>query len=683
MSGNTQHADKVGAATRRQGRGHNTHLALRRPELRPAIGMLLAFVLTLTACLRWVRFTTLPPGLWYDEAYTLAQAQRLAQGGELYIYYPEKHGEPAIIWLTALALKIGAGHLAPRWITSVSSVVGVLLLFFAVRDVMRSESKQADWLALGSAAALGINYEYLFHTRMSWQGALVTTTFIVVTWFFWRGMRDGHYRDFLVAGVVAGASQYTGVAARTLPLVLLLTLLGWLGRDRRFWRTRWKGLLTAGGAATLIYAPLAYTFFTHPEWFGRRMQTTAPAPALLPNLGRTLAGWLWMGEAALHSLPGRPIYDPAMGFLLLAGAAVATCKIRRPAYNVWLAWFVGVLPGGFLSDPTPMFYRVMTAVPATAALCAVGGWHVWRFAATRLPRLRNLALLLLLMVFTASAWATCHDYFVRWANWPRLPMVMDVWKWQAAEAILEAPADETLLVTIPDGHEPAISYALHARDASPVRAFDGARCLVYPTQASNRTHYLVILGYEHRSLSRLQALFPSGQQTVDPVFGNGEPYFVNLTIPPGAEVPVLGDLPAPITYGDIVLHGVHVPETAVLAGQTVTVTLTWEVLEPTLANDTVFVHLLDGRPESAAAPLKAQHDGIPCEATEPIWHWQPGEYILDEHVLTIPADLAAGEYMLGAGLYDADTLQRLPPAGEDLHTRWDEAIVGSITVIDQ
>jgi hypothetical protein len=126
-----------------------------------------------------------------------------------------------------------------------------------------------------------------------------------------------------------------------------------------------------------------------------------------------------------------------------------------------------------------------------------------------------------------------------------------------------------------------------------------------------------------------------------------------------------------------------VPETAVLAGQTVTVTLTWEILEPTLANYTVFVHLLDGRPESATAPLKAQHDGIPCEATEPTWHWRPGEYILDEHVLTIPADLPAGEYMLGAGLYDADTLQRLPPAGEDLHTCWDEAIVGTIKVIDQ
>jgi hypothetical protein len=649
---------------------------------------LLVAVLVLTACLRWVRFTEFPPGLWYDEAYTLAQAQRLAQGGDFQIYYPEKHGEPAIIWLTALALRLGAGHLAPRWVTSVSGVVSVLLLFLAVRDIMRAEGRPAGWLAVGSAAVLGTNYEYLFHTRMSWQGALVTTTFIAAIWPFWRAMRDGRWQDFALAGLMAGVSQYTGVAARLLPLVLLLVLLGWLGGERR-WRggprrrARWKGLLTTGGAALLAYAPLARAFLAHPEWFARRMQAGAPLSALLPNLGRTLAGWLWMGGAALHSLPGRPIYDPAMGFLLLVGGAVAAWRIRRPAYSVWLAWFVGVLPGGFLSQPTPMLYRVMPAVPATAALCAVGGRYVWQFATTRFPWPARKAapLLLLLAVFAASTWATCRDYFVRWANWPDLHEVMDVWKWRAAEVILDSPAHETLLVTIPDGLEPAISYALHARAAPPARAFDGAHCLIYPTQASSRIHYLVVLGYEHRSLARLQALFPSGYQAIDPIFGGEAPYFVDFFVPAGTEVPVLGKLPAPITYQEAVLHGVHVPETTLSAGATLTVTLTWEILRPTANNNTVFVHLLDATPEAAEPPLMAQHDGPPCYATEPTWRWQPGEYILDQHGLTVPSDLLAGAYLLGVGLYDSATLERLHPAGEDLSVRWNEAIVGSVKVV--
>lgn len=661
---------------------HATQHVPNRPRTRPVIWMLLALVLVLTACMRWVGFRTFPPGLWYDEAYTLAEAQKLVQGGEFRIYYPEKHGAPGIFWLTALALRLGAGHLAPRWVTSTSSVIDVLLLFFAVRDVLRRESKDAEWVALGSSAALGINYDYLFHSRMSWQGALVSTTFIVAVWFFWRGMQDGRFLDFAVAGIASGASQYAGVAARMLPLVILLALLGWLGKGRRVLHSRWKGLLTMGAAALVVFAPLGHAFLTHPAWFGRRMQTSAPPSAWLPNLGRTLAGWLWIGEAALHSFPGRPIYDPAMGILLVVGAAVAVWRIRRPAYNVWLAWFVGVLPGGFLSEPTPMFYRVMTAVPASAALCAVGGWHVWRSAANRVPRLRKLALVLLLAIFAASTWATCRDYFVRWASWPDLPKVMDVWKWRAAETILNAPDDETLLVTIPDGLEPAISYALHARVAPPVRDFDGARCLVVPTRTTDTVHYLVILGYEHRSLPRLQALFPSGYRTTDPIFEEADPYFVDFLIPPGTEVPVPGRLPAPITYQDIALHGVHVNQTTVTAGQALTVTLTWEILRPIAANYTAFVHLLDGEIEATESPLKAQHDGTPCNGAEPTWHWRSGEYVLDEHELAVPGDLTAGEYLLGVGLYDADTLQRLPPAGEALDVRWDEAIVGSIKVID-
>jgi hypothetical protein len=643
--------------------------------------MLLVLVIALTAALRYVGFESFPPGLWYDEAYSLAEGQRLAQGGDLRIYYPEKHGEPAIIWLTALALRLGAGHLAPRWVSSVSSIVSVCLLFFAVRDVLQHESSHADWLALGAAAALGINYEFLFHSRMSWQGALATTPFLAAVWLFWRGLRKGRCRDFGAAGLMAGLSQYTGVAARLLPLVFLLMLPGWLGEGRAWWRARLGGLLVTAGAALLAYSPLAHAFLANPEWFGRRLQTADVSSSLLSNIGRTLAGWLFLGEAALHSLPGRPIYDPVMGFLVLAGAATVIARIRRPAYSVWLAWFFGVQPGGFLSSPTPVFYRVMTAVPATAALSAVGGWHLWCLVSARLPRLRHLASVLLLVAFAGSLWATCRDYFVRWASWPQLPQVMDVWKWRAAEVIVGAPVDERLFVTMPDGLEPAITYALHARTASHARSFDGANCLVVPAEAGGRAHYVIVLGYEHRTVGRLRQLYSSGYQTFDPKLGRDAPYFVNFFVPPDARAAVPGALSSPLEYGDVLLHGVHLSAPTISAPDTLTATLTWEILEPSSNDYTAFVHLLDGRPEAADAPLRGQHDSPPCNSTEPTWKWRPGEYVLDEHVLNPPADLPLGEYLLGIGLYDSLTKRRVPPAGKDLQIRWDEAIVGSVTVV--
>ena len=103
-------------------------------------------------------------------------------------------------------------------------------------------------------------------------------------------------------------------------------------------------------------------------------------------------------------------------------------------------------------------------------------------------------------------------------------------------------------------------------------------------------------------------------------------------------------------------------------------------LKPIADSYTVFVHLLDGSPEGAEAPLKTQHDGIPCDATEPTWRWQLGEYILDEHTLAVPPKLPAGEYLLGVGLYDSNTLERLAPTGKDLQIRWNEAIVRTVTV---
>ncbi|MCX7681254.1 MAG: hypothetical protein N2508_04705, partial [Anaerolineae bacterium] len=299
--------------------------------------------------------------------------------------------------------------------------------------------------------------------------------------------------------------------------------------------------------------------------------------------------------------------------------------------------------------------------------------------AARLPRLRHLAFLLPLSVLIFSAWATSRDYFVRWARWPSLTAVMDVGKWRAAETILNSPASETLLVTIPDGLEPAISYALSTNRAA--RAFDGAHCLVYPSRLTLPVHYVVVLGYEHRSLERLRTIFPPGYRQVDPLFGDGAPYFVHFFVPAGTEANIPGELHTPIMYRPVLLHGVYLHETTVRAGQALTVTLTWGILEPTPNDYTVFVHLLEESSEAAASPLKAQHDSPPCNGTEPTWRWRPGEYILDEHVLQLPAELSAGAYLIGVGLYDSRTLERVPLTTPDVFTRWGEAIVGYITVV--
>ncbi len=84
--------------------------------------------------------------------------------------------------------------------------------------------------------------------------------------------------------------------------------------------------------------------------------------------------------------------------------------------------------------------------------------------------------------------------------------------------------------------------------------------------------------------------------------------------------------------------------------------LYWMSAEKTPANYIIFVHMLaaDGK------TLLVGQDGPPDHGNRPTWSWAGDmQLITDPHILTIPADAPPGAYILRAGMYDADTSQRL------------------------
>ena len=56
----------------------------------------------------------------------------------------------------------------------------------------------------------------------------------------------------------------------------------------------------------------------------------------------------------------------------------------------------------------------------------------------------------------------------------------------------------------------------------------------------------------------------------------------------------------------------------------------------------------------------AQGDGPPLLGDYPTRVWSSGELVVDPHVVALPADLPAGQYRLLVGMYDLETLARLP-----------------------
>jgi hypothetical protein len=89
-------------------------------------------------------------------------------------------------------------------------------------------------------------------------------------------------------------------------------------------------------------------------------------------------------------------------------------------------------------------------------------------------------------------------------------------------------------------------------------------------------------------------------------------------------------------------------------GESITITFYWQAAGPLDKNYTIFTHLLD-----SAEKVLINADHAP---PRPGQGWVAGEIITDPVTLTLPIDLAPGEYALEVGLYDASdpAYTRLP-----------------------
>jgi hypothetical protein len=120
--------------------------------------------------------------------------------------------------------------------------------------------------------------------------------------------------------------------------------------------------------------------------------------------------------------------------------------------------------------------------------------------------------------------------------------------------------------------------------------------------------------------------------------------------------------PASIGYataarlGDgIELLGYDLDKLEVEAGGSLRLTLYWHALEDGKESYSVFNHLIDGQER-----IWGQMDGVPGGGALPTSGWIAGEYITDEYVIPVKEEAPPGEYLIETGMYDPQTMRRLP-----------------------
>jgi 4-amino-4-deoxy-L-arabinose transferase-like glycosyltransferase len=648
-------------------------MALSR-RTRNGIGLVL--VVLLAAMLRYYRLDSLPPGLWFDEAWVSLQARDLLSQPVWPVYFAAGFGgiHPAIVYWTALFRWLSGQHpLAIRYAVATAGIISVAFTYFSLQAILWTDDSTEDNVptALAGALILAITFPFLLLTRIGFETILPAIPASLIFFFLARTV---HTRwpatDYVWAGMVLGLSLYTYYSARFLPVAVTVAII-WLAWIRRDYRRSLAGLGVTALFALLVFLPLGVYFLQHWEQFTGRAgvssyNTLGPGAAsvplaLLSNLYDTLAGFSLPGfgdALARHNLPGRPVFDPFLSLLFWGGVFTLARRPRQPRTALLFSWAGGMLLPVILTDGAPTFTRMLAAMPALAGIAAVGGRALYRALATwTAARAPWLAPAVLLAGLGVSLGVTVYDYFGRWAQDPRLYDAFEVGDWQAAVLVQERLADGPVYL-VPDLLTPARPTFDQLLGGSGVKPVAAAGCLATFDRPARPVTYVFDARQAGGLLSRLEAAFP-GQGTVETIIhpASGETLFAAFTVPAGATA----DLPAQAataTFGPVALTGYAIEPAQPRPGETLTVRLFWQAQTNLVADYTVFVHLYaPGAEDNAPA---AQSDQMPCAGAYPTSRWDSGEIIVDEHTLLVPADFAADSAVAAVGIYSWPSLERLP-----------------------
>jgi hypothetical protein len=141
------------------------------------------------------------------------------------------------------------------------------------------------------------------------------------------------------------------------------------------------------------------------------------------TLGRQLAGTLGMffvrGDTIpRHNLPGRPVFGPLLGAVMVLGLALAALRARREiAPALTLIWVGLMLAPTWLAEDAPHFLRAVGILPLLVIFPALGldAGIAWLEKRGR----RGWAVAAACTILTVSLVATAWDYFVRYGADPQ------------------------------------------------------------------------------------------------------------------------------------------------------------------------------------------------------------------------------------------------------------------------
>ncbi|MBX3057015.1 MAG: glycosyltransferase family 39 protein [Anaerolineae bacterium] len=609
----------------------------------------------------WLRLVNLGfQELRADEGYSFPYTQMpLAQVIPALIPVGEEHAPLHYLVLNVWANMAGTSEFVLRYL---AVLPGVLLLPLLFRWGRRLQGEKLG-LLMALFAAVSQSLVWLAQdVRNQYVMVMFMTT--LATLLLARAVARPSVTRWLLYALACALtiySHYYGVFALLSHGLFLL-----LGARRLLWQ--W---LLAGLVAALLFAP--WLAATLPGWLG---QLTVPGNPQLFDYLLTVGQELAVGPAFDH--PAGPWVLALAAALAVVGWLTLWQRGQRPWAALLGFWLVSTAVTVYLVLLRRSIFNAYYIAPAAPAWWALVSLGILALAQNRRWMVRATAVASAGIVLTAAALSLVH-YHGNVVQYGRYYGYRDI----AAHIADNREPGDVFVAHFPD---PALTYYLWDVDipqtmqpaSFPADTAVTEQALADLAAAYDRiwfvpAHHSPFWDPENiafRWLDYHTLLEQVHQYPRLELFAFRPDHAASRAMTPLNET-VNGQLR--LAGVRLLVNGASVTTESLLLhpGDELIATLQWEAVAEIPRDYTVFVHLL-----TADGALLAQHDSAPLWGTRPTTTWQPGEMLLDRHVLALPTDAPPTAVRLLTGLYDSQTIER------QLFTNGQDAVELSVGVVD-
>lgn len=402
--------------------------------------LILIIILIIASFFRLWQLSSIPPGVYPDEAINANQA--ISEPGK--IFYPENNGREGL-YINLLALSFNLFGISIWSLKIVSAIIGILTvlgLYLLIKEIFKNRvHKNPEAIALLSAFFLAVSFWHVNFSRIAFRAILVPFLLVFSFYFLFRGFRTQKLWNFIIAGLFCGLGLHTYIAFRLAVLIFIPVLIF-------FWFFYKKQNLSKKYLvfaicfllfAFIIALPIGIYFLQNPQDFVGRTGGVSifSQENPLKEFGKSLIYHLAMFNIRgdynwRHNFSGSPMLLWPIGILFLIGLFYSFKKLAKSIILhsielfavfgfliIW--WLIMLLPGVLTSEAIPHGLRVIGVIPVVYIFAGLGAyWLFEKIAPTSARRapcggLKWPLVLLILLTITLFQF---QKYFYNWAKNP-------------------------------------------------------------------------------------------------------------------------------------------------------------------------------------------------------------------------------------------------------------------------